>query len=92
MRAVDSEIGGVRLGAAACAPVSAAGAAGLLVGVLDGSGADVSVGVGGGGGVGVGVRLNFGACDPGAGLAGVACSSLCTRAVSSSNCVVRVCI
>ena len=55
-----------------------------LLGVLDGAGVSVAVGAD------VGVLDGAGACEPGAGLAASACSSLCTRVDSTSICVVRV--
>ena len=77
---------GVRVGVPVGAGTgeSFAGAVGVRVGVPDGAGLGVSVGAA------VGVRLGSGACEPGAGLAGVACSSLCTRVDSAPTCSVRV--
>ena len=70
---------GVLDGEDACKPA----AVGVRVGVPDGVGLGVSVGAA------VGVRLGSGACEPGAGLAAVACSSLCTRVDSAPTCSVQ---
>ena len=64
--------------------VSFAAAVGVRVGVLLEAGLGVSVVAA------VGVLLGCGACEPGAGLAGPACSSSCMRVDSAPTCSVRV--